>query len=123
MFSRRGYSLAAATLLTVAVFGSAWLFKGYTPMQAVRFFRAPSPSELPSIGQPIVDALVTYRAEHGRFPESLAPLNLPSTDTFYGPWDYRVSDDGISCQLSVGDYGRYLFEVSWTNSNGWYVDT
>jgi len=88
-----------------------------------RDFRAPSPSKLPEIGQPIVDALMSYRATHGRFPTSLAPIKLSIVDTFYGPWEYHATDDGSSCQLSVGDYGKDLFTVSWSDKYGWNVDT
>ena len=116
--------LAVALLGSVAVgLGAARLLYGCSPAQAVRFFRAPSPTELTYAGAELTEALLAYRDEHGVFPASLGEIGFGGVSTFFGPWRYAPSGDRLSCTLEVGDYGRYLFEVSWSETGGWYVDS
>ncbi len=117
------FLLAGVAVVASCYFGSARLLKGYSPLQALTFPLAPSPSELCVIGSPITVQLQQYRAQNGRYPASLAEAGLDPGATFFGPWRYRIWDGGTSCRLSNGDYGRYLFVVSWTPERGWYVDT
>jgi len=113
----------SALILLFAFFVVAWLFKGYSPLQAATFFLAPTPSEIPEIGQPIADAIERFRAKHEKCPKSLRELGIDIDPNFYGRWRYTVSEDRKTCTLATGEYGRYLFEVWWTPSEGWYIDT
>lgn len=114
-------------LLCVAALGFLFtataFYHGFSPLQAVTFWQAPSLESIPTMGQPVVDELLRYRKAHGRFPESLDMLEVSLAPTFYGNWRYRMLNDGSSCSLSLGDYGRYQFEVSWSPEHGWYTDT
>jgi hypothetical protein len=107
----------------VGYYAVARVFKGYSPLQAVTFPLAPSPAKLCEIGAPVTAALERYRDKYGHFPSSLVEAGLSPRDTFYGPWEYKILEDGQSCELANGDYGRYLFVVSWSPKNGWYIDT
>lgn len=89
----RGCFIIGALFLALCFFGSASLFKGYSPRQTVTFFLAPSPSELCTIGASITTALETYFQEHGQYPSSLVDAGIAPADTFFGPWNYRVHDD------------------------------
>lgn len=106
-----------------AVFGLTSVVSGYSVVQTLTCFLAPSQTDLTQIGQPISDALVSFHAQNGAYPKSLSDLDIGTPTTFYGDWRYTVSDDQQSCTLAIGDYGRYLFEVWWTPENGWYTDT
>lgn len=119
----RSCLLTGTLILACCFFLVAGIVKGYSPIQAATFFRAPSPQELCDTGNPIVAKLKTYFGQNGSYPGSLNACGITSPTTFFGPWEYRVAADGQSCRLSNGDYGRYLFVVSWTPKNGWYVDT
>ena len=99
-----------------------YFVKGYTPIQVLTSPLAPSPNELCQIGQPISDAIMHYRENHGRFPETLDQLEINLPNTFFGPFTYAVTDHGNDCGLVIGDYDRYLFEVYWSPADGWYVD-
>ena len=123
MRSWRTWLVGGLLLAVLAYGGLSGLLRGYSPVQSLLFFRAPSPTQLTRDGQPIVDALVAYREAHGAFPESLDSVVPAQTATFFGPWRYSHSEERQSCTLSVGDYERYLFEVWWTESDGWYVDS
>ncbi|MEM9589132.1 MAG: hypothetical protein AAGA03_17760 [Planctomycetota bacterium] len=120
----RRIAIATCFLLgCVAVFATARLFKGFSPIQTLTCFLAPPPSELPQLGQPIVDAITSFHDDHEEYPPSLADLDVSDRTTFYGDWRYKVSADGETCTLAIGDYSRYLFEVWWTPDDGWYIDT
>lgn len=108
---------AIATLLVfgcVGIFGAANLFMGYSPLQTLTCFLAPSPMELTQLGQPIADGIERFKTEHGAYPASLVNINFDDESTFFGEWRYTVSDDRQMCTLANGDYSRYLFEVWWT---------
>lgn len=120
---RRVCLIVAVVLLSTCFVAYARFFKGYTTMQAVTFFLAPSPRELCRLGEPITRSIESYFQRHGRYPSSLFAADIDAAETFFGPWEYWVSDDLQSCELAVGDYGRYLFVVSWSPGNGWYIDT
>jgi hypothetical protein len=112
-----GFSACLCFLVT------AHVFKGYSPLQAITFFLAPSPQELCQIGEPTAQSLEAYFRVHGQYPQSLEDGGIVASDTFFGSWIYSVRNDGRSCALAVGDYGRYLFVVVWSPEYGWYIDT
>ena len=120
--ARRTIILAMITITVVGYFVAVRLFKGFSPIQALTFPLAPSPSELCEAGRPITLALRKYRNENGRYPASLADARITASSTFFGPWIYRCHEEGESCELSNGDYARFLFVVSWTPKGEWYVD-
>jgi hypothetical protein len=117
----RGCLIVVAILIGVCFFGAAHLFKGYSLKQAITFFLSPSPNAARSV-TPIARSLKAYFRDHARYPSSLNDAGINAPDTFFGPWRYSVSDDGQTCSLSIGEYGRYLFEVSWSPESGWYID-
>jgi hypothetical protein len=81
-------------------------------------------------GNQIVAAIETHIEENGDRPSSLDDLELSAEllTTRYGPWVYRevVTDrvSGSTCyELSVGDYGRDGFTLSYTQGDtDWYFD-
>lgn len=119
---RRSYLLVAAIVIGASFLGIARVFKGYSPAQAMTFFLAPTPKELCDAGEPIARAIEAYFHEHGQYPASLHDARIDAPETYFGPWRYSVSNNRQECSLSVGDYGRYSFEVWWSPENGWYVD-
>ena len=113
----------AAIVMAFAFFAASRVFMGYSPVQTVTFFLAPSTDRMCDIGEPITEQLREYHKKHGVYPPSLDDAGIEALSTFFGPWEYQLRDDGASCELSNGDYGRYLFIVSWTPGHGWNVDT
>ncbi len=97
-------------------------FTGYSVAQVLTAPFAPSLPALIESGQPIVRKLERYRAEHVEYPAKPEAADMLLPDTFFGPWEYSVSDDRSTCALRLGDYGRYQFVVSWSPKGGWYTD-
>ena len=73
-------------------------------------------------GEPVVDAIETYFAEHGRYPANLKLAEIEVPEQAYGGWRYEAREGGRSCQLHLGEYGQHLFVVYWTPEGGWYTD-
>ena len=119
----RSCLVIAAMALAFTFFAASGVYMGYSPLQTATFFLAPSTEELCDIGEPIADQLRQYHQKHGAYPPTLDDADIEASPTFFGPWAYELMDDGDSCQLSNGDYGRYLFVVFWTPGHGWYIDT
>jgi hypothetical protein len=81
-----------------------------------------SKKELRAEGDAIVRGLKQYKTQHGHYPASLAEAGLTPAVTAYGPWEYSRDDRDDSFSLSVGDYGRDGFCLSFEHRNGWYLD-
>ncbi len=77
--------------------------------------------ELRRVGAPVADSLDAYTRAHRACPPSLAAIGLAPPDTKYGPFTYRMFDDGKKCEFSVGVYARDGFEEYWMYPPGdWY---
>lgn len=112
--------LCVALLLVVTACGSGW--------------SASSVEKGRQIGDEIVDALHAYKADHGRFPETLDALVpshlsvIPPAPTGDPNWTYRRRTFGgyeaeqEAFQLSFGAVGGYPCCVTSGRRGEWHVD-
>jgi hypothetical protein len=78
-------------------------------------------------GQPIVQGLLTYKKEHGRYPVSLQEAGLANVVTSLGSFEYeRRGEKGDEYfVLSVGDHARNGFVLFWNSemtTEGWMTE-
>jgi hypothetical protein len=109
--------------LLVTVVGTLVVFP---PLRfAVRCLPVSPPfDELRRDGEGVISAVERYRAENGRYPESLVIAGVVPPESPCGPWQYELNPDGKSFCLSIGDYGRDGFIYFYSSGSGsWYADT
>jgi hypothetical protein len=75
-------------------------------------------------GDRLVEAIEGYRKAHGNYPTILADAGITPADTAttFGPWSYKHAEADPTFVLSVGDYGRNDFVLSWYPSDQWNRD-
>ncbi len=71
-------------------------------------------------GEAIVSALELHREATGRYPDRLAQLN--DLQPGWSDWRYELDEAGEP-YLWIGEYDCHMFEISWSSTSGWYVDT
>jgi hypothetical protein len=84
----------------------------------------PPTARLPSLqaqGQVLVDAAERYKAQTGRYPNTVEQAGVATPVSRYGRWQYKTDSGGKSFSLSVGDYERDGFVMYWTD-RGWSID-
>jgi len=81
----------------------------------------PSRSALKAQGEKLIAGVEQYRERHGEYPNSLADAEVAVPTHAYGPWRYERTDGYF--WLSVGDYGRDGFVLSYDSSDReWHLD-
>ena len=84
---------------------------------------ASSYKDLENDGQIIVNQIKQYRLDHGNYPESLKSANIINKSYRYGNWKYEILKDDNNFTLSIGNYAKDHFFLSWNNTDGyWYLD-
>jgi hypothetical protein len=85
--------------------------------------RRPGMDELEAEGRELVSALERWRAEHGRYPLSLAEAGLAPPRNGYGGWRYVERQAGASFGLACGEYERDDFVLYHSRETGaWVLD-
>jgi hypothetical protein len=70
-------------------------------------------NDLPALkeaGNAIISQLEDFKAEHGRYPNSLQEAGIEPEKTRYGPWKYEYISEK-EYHLILGDYMRNHFEL------------
>jgi hypothetical protein len=85
---------------------------------------APTYEQLKAEGNQILARLDKYHSQNGRYPLSASDAQIELPWTRYGRWKYVSSDNGQSCQLSLGEYdGWDPFTLFWQSKDrDWYID-
>jgi hypothetical protein len=77
--------------------------------------------ELRRIGAPVADSLDAYTRAHHACPPSLEAIGLAAPSTKYGPFVYKLFENGAKCEITVGIYARDGFEEYWLYPPGdWF---
>jgi hypothetical protein len=77
-------------------------------------------------GNELVSAIQAFHAKRGRYPASFEEAGIEDQDiaTRFGPWAYRPEPDGAGFELTLGDYARDGWTLSWhTKYAQWYWDS
>jgi hypothetical protein len=110
MLKRKGMLLGWAAVAGLGVAAVLWWSAEY-----------PSRPALKAQGEQLIVAIERYRDRYGVYPQSLADGGITPPWHGYGPWRYESSGDYFS--ITVGDYGRDWFELSYVSGGrGWYLD-
>lgn len=127
--SKRRLILALALILAgvPCVYLGCGLWSAYVHRgQSAEQFFGPAPEDLPSIGQPVVDAVLAYQAAHGKLPANLAEAGMPAPPTtVYGPFEYNLfySQRGKGFEVLNGRQKRDGFVVFWSSEFGvWRIE-
>jgi hypothetical protein len=75
--------------------------------------------DLQAQGQSLIEAVERYKAQTGRYPQTLEQAGTSAPLTWWGRW--RYGSDGNSFTLEIGDYSDYEFLMYW-DGDRWMVD-
>ena len=86
-------------------------------------FITPSDDRLLEEGREIVAKIESYYKINNKYPKALKDINEDNKCWRFGYWQYKVFDDESGYRLIIGDYGKDLFELSYSSAHGWDWDS
>lgn len=78
---------------------------------------------LKAIAQPVVDAVLAFHMNNGRYPTDLAETHISQPMTNYGPVKYKKPPNYEDCRIVIGDYRTDHFALIWrSEARSWHMD-